>query len=196
MAGLSATRERILDVAVDVLGAAPEAGMADVAAAAGVVRRTVYGYFPTRAELVLALARRAADEMTAILDEEAGEAGEPAGPRPADAAWVGFVVRLWPVAQRYRVLLVLRRGEFGAEIHALLDPVEEALTRLIDRGQREARFAAHLPAAVLAQVAWSALFTIADGDVPRGTLDPIDVVRASLSILGVSDARADELLAP
>ncbi|WP_234544800.1 hypothetical protein [Streptomyces shenzhenensis] len=31
----------------------------------------------------------------------------------ADATWVEFIARLWPVAHRYRVLLALRRGEYG-----------------------------------------------------------------------------------
>ena len=57
------TRNRILDVALDVLGENPDAGMGDIASAAGVVRRTVYGHFPSRTDLVRTLARRAVDEI-------------------------------------------------------------------------------------------------------------------------------------
>jgi len=53
------TRNRILDVALEVLGQNPDAGMGEIASAAGVVRRTVYGYFPTRTDLVRALAQHA-----------------------------------------------------------------------------------------------------------------------------------------
>jgi AcrR family transcriptional regulator len=38
---MNETRDRILDVALDVLGENPDAGMGDIAFAAGVVRRTV-----------------------------------------------------------------------------------------------------------------------------------------------------------
>jgi hypothetical protein len=43
---MNETRDRILDVALDVLGENPDAGMGDIASAAGVVRRTVYGRSP------------------------------------------------------------------------------------------------------------------------------------------------------
>src|SRR5471032_2668878 len=61
------TRNRILDVALEVLGQNLDAGMGEIASAAGVVRRTVYGHFPTRADLVQTLAQRAVNEVTAVL---------------------------------------------------------------------------------------------------------------------------------
>src|ERR1017187_4067610 len=63
------TRNRILDVALEVLGQNPDAGMGEIASAAGVVRRTVYGYFPTRTDLVRALAQHAVNEIVAVLTE-------------------------------------------------------------------------------------------------------------------------------
>ena len=63
------TRDRILDVALEVLGQNPDAAMGDIASAAGVVRRTVYGHFPTRTDLVWTLTQRAVNEMTAVLAE-------------------------------------------------------------------------------------------------------------------------------
>src|SRR3954471_12849739 len=100
-------RERILDVALDVLGRNPDAGMGEVATAAGVVRRTVYGHFPSRTDLVQTLAQRAVSEVAAVLAEvSTSEAA-------ADAVWADFIARLWPVVHRYRVLVALRRGEYG-----------------------------------------------------------------------------------
>ena len=63
---MNETRDRILDVALDVLGENPDAGMGDIASAAGVVRRTVYGHFPSRLDLVRTLTERAVTEMTAV----------------------------------------------------------------------------------------------------------------------------------
>lgn len=181
------TRERILDVAVEVLGANPEAGMGEVAQAAGVVRRTVYGHFPTRADLVLALTRRAADEVSAVLADSA------AGGRAPDEVWATFVGRLWPLAHRYRVLVALRRGELGADIHALLGPVDTALADLVARGQETGAFGRHLPADVLSGVAWSTVFSLADHDPSADALGVGAVTTASLLLLGVPADRAQVL---
>lgn len=178
------TRDRILDVALEVLGRNPDAGMGDLAAAAGVVRRTVYGHFPSRLDLVLALTERAVTEMTAVLtDVDAADA-------EADATWVEFVTRLWPVAHRYRVLLALRRGEYGHAIHGLLGPLDELLAGLVRRGQDSDVFARHLPAGILSQVAYGAVFAIADNDLSDGTLDARAAAITSLLMLGVPEERA------
>ena len=182
------TKERILDVAIEVLGRSPDAGMGAVASAAGVVRRTVYGYFPSRSDLVLALTHRAVGEIAAVLAESAGV------DKAADAAWTDFVARLWPLAHRYRVLVVLRRGELGKDIHALLEPVEKTLADLVERGQDSGAFGRHLPADVLSQVAWSAVFAIADNDLAGGQLGVPDVTMASLLMLGVPQERAEGLV--
>jgi len=181
---MNETRNRILDVALDVLGENPDAGMGDIAAAAGVVRRTVYGHFPTRADLVGTLTERAVGEMTAVLTE--AEASDGA----ADAAWADFITRLWPLVRRYRVLLELRRGEYGAAIHALLGPLDDGLADLVQRGQDSGVFGRHLPADILSQVAYAAVFSIADHDLSHGNLDAGAATMTSLLILGVPEARA------
>ncbi len=181
------TRERLLDVAIEVLGTTPDASMGDVASAAGVVRRTVYGYFPSRSDLLVALARRAVGEIAAVLADDA-----PVG-KAADVAWADFIARLWPLTHRYRVLVVLRRGEFGEGIHAVLGEVEQSLADLVERGQDSGAFGRHLPARVLSQAAWSAVFTIADDDLSGSELDVSAVILTSLLMLGVPEPRAKVL---
>lgn len=178
-------RDRILEVALDLLGERPNAGMGEIAAAAGVVRRTVYGYFPNRDELVHAIAERAADELhTALADVTAAS-------ERADIAWVGYVARIWPLARRYRILLVLRRSEHSNDIHEQLARVEQALTNLIRRGQDEGSMGRHLPAALLAQLGQSMVFTLAD-DKSGQSVDVTAAAITSLLTFGVpeSDARA------
>jgi AcrR family transcriptional regulator len=182
------TRNRILEVALEVLGQNPEAGMGDIASTAGVVRRTVYGHFPTRADLVRTLAQRAVDELAAVLTEANASEGA------AEAVWVDFIAHLWPLARRYRVLLALRRGEYGEEIHALLEPVDEILADLVQRGQDREEFGRHLPAGILSQLAYAAVFTIADGGLSNRTLDARAATITSLLILGVPEARAMALV--
>jgi AcrR family transcriptional regulator len=182
------TRNRIVDVALEVLGQNPDAGMGDIASAAGVVRRTVYGHFPTRTDLVRTLAQRAVNEIAAVLTEVN------ASERAADAVWVDFIAHVWPLTHRYRVLLALRRGEYGEEIHALLGPVDEILADLVQRGQDRGEFGRHLPARILSQVALAAVFAIADNGLSH---DPPLGARAatitSLLMLGVPEARANAL---
>ncbi|MVU78167.1 TetR family transcriptional regulator [Nocardia sp. ET3-3] len=182
------TRSLILDVALEVLGRNPDAGMGDIASAAGVVRRTVYGHFPTRADLVRTLARRAVDEIVAVLTEINASNGE------VEAVWVDFVAHLWPLAHRYRVLLALRRGEHGAEIHALLRPVDEILADLVRRGQDIGAFGRHLPAGLLGQMAYAAVFAIADEGRSDQTLDARAATITSLLLLGVPEPRARALV--
>src|SRR5690242_6863955 len=177
------TCERILDVALDLLGENPDAGMGEIAAAAGVVRRTVYDHFPSRLDLVRTLTERAVAEMTAVLAEvNASDA-------KADAAWVEFIARLWPVAHRYRVLLALRRGEYGEAIHSLFGPVDELLADLVKRGQDSDVFARHLPAGILSQLAYGVVFAIASSDLPAGTSGARAATITSLLMLGVPETR-------
>ena len=182
------TRDRILDVALDVLGENPDAGMGDIASAAGVVRRTVYGHFPSRLDLVATLTERAVTEVTAVLAEASASDAE------ADAAWVEFIARVWPVAHRYRVLLALRRGEYGEAIHGLLGPVDELLADLVQRGQDSDVFARHLPAGILSQVAYGVVFAIADSDRSNAALGARAATITSLLMLGVPETRAIALV--
>jgi AcrR family transcriptional regulator len=184
---MNETRDRILDVALDVLGENPDAGMGDIASAAGVVRRTVYGHFPSRLDLVRTLTERAVTEMTSVLTEASVSGAA------ADATWAEFIARVWPVAHRYRVLLALRRGEYGEAIHGLLGPVDELLADLVQRGQDSDVFAQHLPAAILSQVAYGVVFAIADSDRSNGTLGARAATITSLLLLGVPEKRATAL---
>lgn len=182
------TRTRILAVALAVLGKNADASMSDIASAAGVVRRTVYGYFPTRAELLRTLASQAADEVAAVLDDVGASDGPPEG------VWVDFIARLWPLTDRYRVLLALRRGEAGEEIHALLRPVDQTLADLVRRGQESGVFGRHLPADVLSHIGFASVFTIADSAVFDEGLGAREATVASLLVLGVTEAQAQALV--
>jgi len=182
------TRNRILDVALEVLGQNPDAGMGDIAAAAGVVRRTVYGHFPTRTDLIRSLTQQAVNEVAAVLTEANASDGA------AEAVWVDFIAGLWPLTHRYRVLLALRRGEYGEEIHSLLVPVDQILAELVQRGQESEVFGRHLPADILSQIAYAAVFAIADNDLSNRNVGARAATITSLLILGVPEPRAKALV--
>jgi len=182
------TRNRILDVALEVLGQNLDAGMVDIASAAGVVRRTVYGHFSTRTDLIRSLTQRAVNEVAAVLTEANDSEGA------AEAVWVDFIAGLWPLTRRYRVLLALRRGEYGEEIHALLGPVDQILADLVQRGQESEVFGRHLPADILSQLAYAAVFAIADNDLSNRNVGARAATITSLLILGVPEPRAKALV--
>jgi AcrR family transcriptional regulator len=186
--GMDDTRERILDGALDVLGRNPDAGMNDIASAVGVVRRTVYGYFPTRGDLVRTLAQQAVDEIAAILREVDASGGSP------ERVWVDFLARLWPLVHRYRVLVTLRRGEYGREIHALVKPIDTSLADLVQKGQDAGIFGRHLRAPLLSQIAFSSVFAVADSSLSDPGVGAEAAIVTSLLVLGVPDLRAKALV--
>lgn len=182
------TRGRILEAARQLLGQRPDAGMGEIAAAASVVRRTVYGYFPARADLIRALAHEAAAEMRAALRD----LDRPS--QPADEVWTHFVRQLWPLVGRYRVLLALRGGDHGKEIHAVLRSVDAEIAGLIGRGQDDGIFETHLPPDQLARLSTMTVFTIADDQDGAGSSGVDAAVTTSLLLLGVTTKRAGHLI--
>src|SRR4051794_7092261 len=80
---------RILDAAVDALGANADASMAEIARRAGVVRATIYVHFPTREVLLEAVTDRALEEARMAIDAAEPDRGDP------DAALGRVVQSTW-----------------------------------------------------------------------------------------------------
>ncbi|MGW0191558.1 TetR/AcrR family transcriptional regulator [Streptomyces sp. NPDC003362] len=133
------TRARILEAARQELSRDPDASLGDIAEAAGVVRRTVYGHFNGRAALVEGLVEDAAQALRQAL----------ANPVPvADAVTelAHFVLAVWPVGDRYRILLRLAPQDLGAErVAEVLAPARYVAEVIIGRGQRQGVFQASVP---------------------------------------------------
>ncbi|OIK07825.1 TetR/AcrR family transcriptional regulator [Streptomyces monashensis] len=135
------TRSRILEAARQELGRDPDSSLGDIAEAAGVVRRTVYGHFDGRAALVDGLVEDAARALRQAL-------ADPGAPG-ADAvtALARFVLAVWPVGDRYRMLLRLAPHDLGAErVTEVLAPARETAAAIIARGQRQGVFQTSVPA--------------------------------------------------
>ncbi|WP_406449416.1 TetR family transcriptional regulator [Streptomyces sp. NBC_01622] len=139
-------RERILATARRELGRNPDITLEELARASGVVRRTLFGHFPGREALLEALAEEAADALKAALPADP----EPAERESADRAFARFVLSMWTVGDRYRLLLALARRDLGVErVAEVLAPARRAATTILDRGQRDGVFHTQLPPAVL-----------------------------------------------
>ncbi|MGV9453035.1 TetR family transcriptional regulator [Streptomyces sp. NPDC003635] len=137
-------RARILATARQELGRNPDITLEELARASGVVRRTLFGHFPGRAALLEALAEEAAEALRAAVAEGVRE-GE-----PAERAFAHFMLAMWPVGDRYRMLLALAQRDLGKErVTETLAPSRVAATAILERGQREGVFHSELPAAVL-----------------------------------------------
>ncbi|MEV6790763.1 helix-turn-helix domain-containing protein [Streptomyces sp. NPDC051320] len=138
------TRTRILEAARQELERDPDSSLSDIAGAAGVARRTVYGHFAGRSALVEGLVEDAAaalrDALTAIALPTTD----------AITALARFVLILWPVGGRYRMLLRLAAQDLGAErVACVLAPARDTATALISAGQRQGVFHTSVPPGAL-----------------------------------------------
>ncbi|MEU4530063.1 TetR/AcrR family transcriptional regulator [Micromonospora ureilytica] len=138
----------ILDAAVRLLDAQPDASLDAIAGAAGVTRQTVYAHFPSREHLMAAVVRRITDEAVAAMD-----AAEPDNGSATDAL-IRVLEAGAQTAGRYPVLLQQIASlpvspHADEERHA---PVAARINRVIQRGQASGEFDKGLPAAWLAAI--------------------------------------------
>ncbi|MFI2431080.1 TetR/AcrR family transcriptional regulator [Streptomyces sp. NPDC018693] len=188
-----ANRRRILDVALAELLRDPDASMDQIARAAGVVRRTVYGHFPSREALIGTLV----DEAVAVL-ATAHAAGREGVDDPAEAV-ARSVLSVWEIADRYRLLVALAQRTVTVQgIRERLTPVRENSVRLLQRGLDEGVFASPLPAPALAYVHEQIVFALMEA-VNDELLDTREAGRSAavtvLTAAGVPASKATDLVA-
>ncbi|TCJ88050.1 TetR/AcrR family transcriptional regulator [Nocardia alba] len=140
-----ANRRRIVAVAGVELLRNPFASMEDIAAAAGMVRRTLYGHFPTREALIDGMLDEAFEQVGRALD------GIDTTQPPARAT-ADMTVALWAVGNEFQLLLRLDEAGSRARMTDRLAPVRARLITLIAAGQADGTFAVHLPPAAMARV--------------------------------------------
>ncbi|MFI0808093.1 TetR/AcrR family transcriptional regulator [Streptomyces echinatus] len=188
-----ANRRRILDVALAELLRDPDASMDQIARAAGVVRRTVYGHFPSREALISTLVDGAVEALAdAHADARTGVSD------PAEAL-ARSVLALWPVADRYRLLIALAQRTVTMQgIRERLAPLREKKIHLLQHGLDEGVFSSPLPAPALAYVHEQMMFAVVEA-VNDGLLAAEEAGRSAtvavLTAAGVPAARATELVA-
>ncbi|MEW2086271.1 TetR/AcrR family transcriptional regulator [Streptomyces sp. NPDC005283] len=188
-----ANRRRIMQVALTELLRDPDASMDQLARAAGVVRRTVYGHFPSRDALITALV----DDAVATVAEAHARGRE--GVSDPSEALARATLAVWEIADRYRLLVALAQRSVTMEgIKQRLAPVRKSCLELLQQGMDEGAFTAPLPAAALAYVHEQQLFGLMEA-VNDGALDPADAGRAAaataLISAGVGAERAREIVA-
>ncbi|MFJ6558093.1 TetR/AcrR family transcriptional regulator [Streptomyces luteogriseus] len=188
-----ANRRRILDVALAELLRDPDASMDQIARAAGVVRRTVYGHFPSREALISTLVDEAVEALSA-----AHAAGREDVRDPAEAV-ARSVLAVWAIADRYRLLVALAQRTVTMQgIRERLAPVRQESIGLLQRGLDEDVFSSPLPAPALAYVHEQMLFAVMEA-VNDGLLAAREAGRCAavtvLTAAGVPASKATDLVA-
>ncbi|MDQ4052221.1 MAG: TetR/AcrR family transcriptional regulator [Actinomycetota bacterium] len=166
----------ILDAALRCLSRNADASVAEIAQTAGVGRVTLYGHFPSRAELVDAVLTRAIEEGNQTL-EAVDLSGDPRG------ALDRLVGSSWLLVNEFRSLLVAAQAALPPgrirELHA--GPAAR-VEGLVDRGRAEGVFRTDLPTSWLVGTAQNIMHGAAD-EINAGRLDPDDAATAISAIL-------------
>jgi TetR/AcrR family transcriptional repressor of mexCD-oprJ operon len=153
----------ILAAATDCLARNPDTSVAEIAAAAGVGRMTLYGHFKTRTDLLDAVLTR----MVAEAHETLGAVDVTGDPRDAVAR---LVAASWLIVDRLRNILAAAQRELPAErIREAHDLVLGRIQSLIERGQATGEFRVDLPESWLVSLAMNVMHAAAT-EVSAGRL--------------------------
>ena len=153
----------ILAAATDCLAKNPDTSVAEIAAAAGVGRMTLYGHFKTRTDLLDAVLTR----VVAEAHETLGAVDVSGDPRDAVAR---LVAASWLIVDRLRNILAAAQRELPAErIREAHDLVLGRVQSLIERGQATGEFRTDLPESWLVSLAMNVMHAAAT-EVSAGRL--------------------------
>jgi AcrR family transcriptional regulator len=153
----------ILAAATDCLAKNPDTSVAEIAAAAGVGRMTLYGHFKTRADLLDAVLTR----VVAEAHETLGAVDVAGDPRDAVAR---LVAASWRIVDRLRNILAAAQRELPAErIRQAHDLVLGRVQALIERGRATGEFRTDLPLPWLVSLAMNVMHAAAT-EVSAGRL--------------------------
>lgn len=184
-------REALLEAAATALRSDPDASLETIAAAAGLTRRSVYGHFATRDELVNAVVIAGAERVARAV-------GSVRHDDPLTMiALIGDM--LWTEVDHVRVMAPLAvRGPLRAVTARALEPVRTLLRDTVAAGVAVGTIRSDIDAATLARLIESAAIAVLE-EATQAELTTEDgrrlVMRTTLSIAGLSWREADALAA-
>jgi len=170
-------RAALLTAARAVLNRDPDASLEAIAAEAGLSRRSVYGHFPTRDDLLREVTALGAARITAALVGTADD--DPVVELALIAA------RLWSEVDSIQVMAVFAvRGSLRGNIAEALAPLRAMVLFAVDRGQAAGSIRTDIDSRRLARLVEDSLLSVFD-EATRSTLSTADGHRlVMLSVLG------------
>lgn len=161
------SRAKILAATPLALRKNPDASVADIAAAAGVGRMTLYGHFANRAALIDATLADSLEQAEGVLGDIPLD-GDPT------AALEALIASSWTLLERVRSVLVVAQRELpAARIREMHEVAEGRMQGLFERGQREGVFRPDLPVSWLLTVTHLAMNAAAE-EVTAGRIERQD----------------------
>jgi TetR/AcrR family transcriptional regulator, mexCD-oprJ operon repressor len=162
---------RIQEAAIRLWADEPNAGVADVAAAAGVGRATLYRHFPTRESLLEAI------RTQGLIDGEAAvEACQIDDGSPTEA--LSRLLAAWlELGDRYRVVVANPSQPDNVAAREREDRLGEAIVMVIMRGQEEGEFSRDVPpiwgASAVGALLVAAIRGVGEGRISREHAHPL-----------------------
>jgi AcrR family transcriptional regulator len=186
----AANREALMAAAVRLLHRDPAVPLEAIAAEAGLSRRSVYGHFATRDDLVREVTLRGAARI-----------GAAAMPAPSDDPVVQLAelgARLWAEVEHVRVLAQLTvRGPLMRDVGTALAPLRAFLLETVRRGVAEGRMRDDVRDDTLAHLVEGSALAVLDEAAVRD-LDRDEghrlVMLAVLGMVGLGWREAGELI--
>ncbi|GAA0965508.1 TetR/AcrR family transcriptional regulator [Frigoribacterium faeni] len=186
----AANREALMAAAVRLLNTDPTVPLEAIAAEAGLSRRSVYGHFATRDDLVREVTLRGAARV--------GAAALP--PRSEDPAvqLAALGARLWVEVEHVRVMAQLTvRGPLMHVVGDALAPLRAFVRETVQRGVDEGRMRSDIDVVTLSHLVEGAALSVLDEatarDLGRDEGHRL-VMLAVLAMVGLGWREADELV--
>jgi AcrR family transcriptional regulator len=185
-----ANRRAVLDAALDVLTVSPDASLSDVAARAGVSRRTLYGHFSNREELLAELAR----EVGAAASERLAAVPASDDPLEALATFVHATSAL--VASHHRLAELSRTPGVREQVSGATEAVPARLRDLVVAAGARIDLRGAGPDAVVRLVRamqWGLFDAVSQGEIAEEQAAVV-ATRSVLRALGVATDDVERLV--
>jgi AcrR family transcriptional regulator len=178
-------RARIVEAARRLWTHDPDISMDDVAREAGVVRRTLYGHFGDRDELIMAVVAQTAGVLAEVAGRSARQGVD------ASEELARLTVQVWSFAHDWLLLTTLTQRIDAASIERVSAPIDAVFEAIVAKGQRSGEFSSHLPAGVMVAILRGQAITLheaSNGGIWGGEAE--DAALAALITVGVDRSAA------
>jgi len=187
----AANRDALITAAAVLLNRDPAVPLEAIAAEAGLSRRSVYGHFATRDDLVREVTLRGAARV--------GAAARPAPITDPVVQLAALAARLWAEVEHVRVMAQLTvRGPMAREVGEALAPLRTAVRDVVRRGVESGRMRDDITLHTLSHLVEGAALSVLDEATTR-RLSRAEghrlVMLAVLAVVGLDWRTARDLVA-